>query len=209
MLVLWFNNMNPLEHICYSADTYVNVQGFILIASKAQMLWCRGLITSSKQVLLCWLYCCLFSWPQEHRCYGAEILLLVMHRCYYADCHYLVFSSGMANRTLFQMCGRLYLPMYLLRVGLLTLMYMASLMALAIIWPSLSIILKFSSVVLWPVMFSCSKMGDDAFRCFLYLSSKVLADSPIFFITFSPATLEPIYNVTLICLGLPVLWGHQ
>ena len=47
-------------------------------------------------------------------------------------CTYLVFSSGMANRTLFQMYGRLYLSMFLLRVRLLTLIYMASLMALAI-----------------------------------------------------------------------------
>ena len=54
-------------------------------------------------------------------------LLLVVHRCYCVDCIYLVFSPGMANRTLFQMCGRLYLPMFLLRVGSLTLMYMASL----------------------------------------------------------------------------------
>ena len=29
MLVLWLNNMNPLEHRCYSAGTDVNVQGFI------------------------------------------------------------------------------------------------------------------------------------------------------------------------------------
>ena len=53
MLVLWFSNMNPLKHRCYSAGTDVNVQGFILIASKVQMLWCRGLITGSAQVLLC------------------------------------------------------------------------------------------------------------------------------------------------------------
>ena len=55
-----------------------------------------------------------------------------------------------------------------------------SLMALAIFWPSLAMILKFSNVVLWPVIFSCSKMGDGALRCSLYLSSKVLADSPIY-----------------------------
>ena len=48
------------------------------------------------------------------------------------NCTYLVFSSGMANRTLFQMCGRLYLSMFLLRVGMLILMYTPSLMALAI-----------------------------------------------------------------------------
>ena len=36
---------------------------------------------------------------------------------------YFVFSSGVENRTLSQMCGRLYLPIFLLRVGLWTLMY--------------------------------------------------------------------------------------
>ena len=44
---------------------------------------------------------------------------------------HLVLSSWMVNKTLYQMCGRLYLPIILLSVGLLTLMYMASLMALA------------------------------------------------------------------------------
>ena len=41
-------------------------------------------------------------------------------------------SSEMENRTLFQMCGRLDLPAFLFRVGLLTLIYIASFMALGI-----------------------------------------------------------------------------
>ena len=51
---------------------------------------------------------------------------LLRHRCCSAEVFYFVFSSEMENRTLSQMCGRLYLPMFLLRVGLLTLMYIAS-----------------------------------------------------------------------------------
>ena len=86
----------------------------------------------------------------------------------------------MANRSLFQMCGRLYLPIFLLRAGLLTLIYIASLMALAILWPSLPMILKFYTVGMWPVIFWCSKIGDGAFKCSLYLPSKVLADSPMY-----------------------------
>ena len=38
----------------------------------------------------------------------------------------LVLSSGMENRTLSQMYGSFHLPIFLFRVGLLTLIYMAS-----------------------------------------------------------------------------------
>ena len=64
-----------------------------------------------------------------HYIYLVNLIMAEMLLC---SCIYLVFSSGMVNRNLFQMCGRLYLPMFLFRVGLLTVMYMASLMALAI-----------------------------------------------------------------------------
>ena len=43
---------------------------------------------------------------------------------------YFRFSSEMFNRTSYQMCGRWYLPMFLFRDGLFTLMYKASLMVL-------------------------------------------------------------------------------
>ena len=88
---------------------------------------------------------------------------------------YFVFISGVENKTLSQMCGRLYLPISLLRVGLLTLMYIASFMALAIFCPSLSIILKLSTVVVWPVVLWWSTMCDGAFKCSLCHSSDVLA----------------------------------
>ena len=106
MLVLWFIIfVNPLKHRCYSADRcYSGVKVWGPFSFSLQ----------STDVMV------------------QRSLLLVVHRCYCVDYTDLVFSSGMANRTLFQMCGRLYLSMFLLRVGLLTLMYMASLMALAI-----------------------------------------------------------------------------
>ena len=107
------------------------------------------------------------------------LVKLIMAQLLLCSCIYLVFSSRMVNKTLFQMCGRLYLPMFLFRVGSLTLIYMASLMALAVFWPSLAMILKFSTDVVWPVMFWCSKVGDSALKCSLYFSSKVLADSSI------------------------------
>ena len=59
-------------------------------------------------------------------------------------------------------------------------MYMASLMALAMLCPSMHMILKFFTDAVWPVLFWYSKMGDGAFKCSLYLSLKVLDDFPIY-----------------------------
>ena len=112
---------------------------------------------------------------------------------------FIFFSSEMENRSLPQMCGRLYLPIFLLRVGLLTLIYIASFMALAIFCPSLPIITKLSTVVVWPVVFWCSKIGDCAFKCFLYCSSNVLTDFPIWSSSYS---VLPHLNhyIMLLCL---------
>ena len=44
--------------------------------------------------------------------------------------HFFSLSSGIVNKILSHMCGRLYFPMFLFRVGLLTLMNMASWMVL-------------------------------------------------------------------------------
>ena len=57
---------------------------------------------------------------------------------------YFIFSSGMLNSMLSQMCGRLYFPIFLLSVGLFTLMYIDSLIVLATLLASLPIILKLS-----------------------------------------------------------------
>ena len=107
--------------------------------------------------------------PPMHRCYGAGV------------CYLLIFNSGMECNILSQRCGRLYFPMFLLNVGLFTFMYMASFTGLAISWPSLPIILKFSTDVVWPVLFWCSHMGDGAFKCSLNLSPNVPDDSPYIF----------------------------
>ena len=95
----------------------------------------------------------------RHRYFGAEVIYcesnILKHRCYCAEVilfFYFVFSSGAENRTLSQMCGSLYMQIFLLRVGLLTLMYIVSFTALAIFCPSLPIILKLSTAVVWPVV---------------------------------------------------------
>ena len=60
----------------------------------------------------------------------------------HAHCH-LILRSGVLNGTLSHIWWRLYLPTFLLSVGLLTLMYIDSLIVLARPWYSLPIILKF------------------------------------------------------------------
>ena len=72
------------------------------------------------------------------------------------------------------------LPNIPVQCGIVQADVMASLTVLAILWPSLPIILKFSTDVVWPVLFWCSYIGDGAFRCSLHLSPKVLDDSPIY-----------------------------
>ena len=73
---------------------------------------------------------------------------------------------------------------------------MASLMVPAIPCPSLPIILKFSTNVVWPVALICSNIGDGAFRCSFYPSSKVLADSPIY--SSSHSVLPHLYQYMMI-----------
>ena len=122
------------------------------------VLWGTDVMTSFR----CYLYFIILFWLL----YFFEPLYTQMLWCrgYYL----FIFSSGMECRALSQRCGRLYFPIFLFRVGLFILMYMASLMALAILCPSLPMILKFSTAVVWPLLFWCSKMDDGALKC-LYI----------------------------------------
>ena len=76
------------------------------------------------------------------------------------------FSHGVLNRTPSHMWQGSYLPMFILRVGLFTIIKMNSFITLAKSSPSLPTMWKLSSVVVWP--------------CSLNLSSNVLADSPMY-----------------------------
>ena len=66
------------------------------------------------------------------------------------------------------MCGRWYLPIFLLRDGSLTLMNRASLIALVRFWSSLPIMLKLLMSALWPEMLQWSWMGEGDFWCSLF-----------------------------------------
>ena len=72
---------------------------------------------------------------------GTDVMLLRLF-IYFSFIYFCLFilSSGMEYGTLSQICGRLYLPILLFRVGLLTLIYIDSFMALAILFPSLHMI---------------------------------------------------------------------
>ena len=141
--------------------------------------------------MMCWCYVttnwCIFGW-----CYcqvadgmatvGLEWwqMLLPCGRWNSHWVNYFNLSSEVLNRTSSHMWGRLYLPIFLFRDGLLTLMYRASLMALMRFCSSLPTILKFSNETWWPVVLKWSKTGEGALRCSLNLSPNVLDDSPIY-----------------------------
>ena len=123
--------------------------------------------------------------------------------CYW---HYLRCNSGDLASTSSQMCGSWNLPMFLLRDGSFTLMRIASLMFLAIVLSSLPTIVKLSRETSWPVVFWWSMMGDGALMCSLYLSPKVLPDSPMY--SSSQSTLPHLYLYyysTLLKYGILIL----
>ena len=49
-----------------------------------------------------------------HRCCGAEVFYFVL-KPHKAEVIYFIFNSEMENRTLFQICGRLYFPTFLFK----------------------------------------------------------------------------------------------
>ena len=108
---------------------------------------------------------------------------------------YFSISSEMLNRTSSHMWGRWYLPMFLLRDGLLTLIYFASLIVLIRFWFSIPTSLKLSMVVLWPVMLKFSK-------CSGWLSY-------IFIITFHPVTFISVDDTTLLWDAIFILGSHK
>ena len=72
---------------------------------------------------------------------------------------YFKLGSEMLSRTSSQICGRWYLPMFLLRDGLFALMYRASFMVHKRFWSSLPSMVKLSMVTSWPEMLRWSYMG--------------------------------------------------
>ena len=103
------------------------------------------------QMLLSIVYGTGVIMPISYNVLLAQMLLCIIYGHFIFD-HYFIFSSGMLNNILSQMCGRLYFPIFLLSVGLFSLIYIDSLIVLAKLLSSLPIILKFSKDVSWPLM---------------------------------------------------------
>ena len=119
--------------------------------------------------------------------------------------YFFSFSSGIVNNILSHMCRRLYFPMFLFRVGLLTLINMASCMVLATLFPSLPMILKLSIDVLWPLVFWWLNIGEGVFKCSLNLSPK---GSPRLSYVFFNTTLGNIFSIDYILLYILLSLYH-
>ena len=122
---------------------------------------------------------------------------------------YFILNSEMLNRASSHMWGIWYLPIFLFRDGLLTLMYIDSFIFLMRFWYSLPTILKFSSVVVWPLVLKWSYIGEGSFRCSLNLSPKCSWRlSYVIFIMFHPVTIVSVYNATFLCYMIFVFWCY-
>ena len=137
-------------------------------------------------------------------CWGCLYVFLFLFIVIYYFCLFIL-SSGMEYKTLSQICGSLYLPIFLFRVALLTFIYKASFMTLAMLCPSLFMIWKVSTVQsVW-----CSNIGEGALKCYLYLSPNVLDNYPMYSSSHSVLSHLNLY-MTLLCLLLcPCIWKHQ
>ena len=100
------------------------------------------------------------------------------------------------------------MPTFLLRDGLLTLMYKASFIALLRFWSSLPTMLKFSTLMLWSVVIKWSNMGEGAFWCFFEpLTKGSWGLSYIFLITLQPSIFVTIDDPTLLLHRIFILGG--
>ena len=102
---------------------------------------------------------------------------------------------------------RLYLPMFWFNVGLFTLMKIDSLMVLAYPHSSFPMMLKLSSVMVWPVCCICPWMGEGCFRCSFLLSPRVLEVSPIYSSLQSRWLHWFLYMIPLCCPWGPSPWA--
>ena len=99
----------------------------------------------------------------------------------------------MLNRTSSHICDRWYLPVFLLRDGLLTLMCSTSFIALLRFWSSLPLCWK----------------GRCLLMFFESLSKCSWEFSNIFLITIHPITLVSVNDSTLLLDRVLIFWSHQ
>ena len=180
------------------------------VDDSVEVLWCNWTLFCvladgiANFIIYLWLLLyydrCYCHWA---RCFEAHLLFVIMFHGVIGPCGcqgvtrllmlwscYLSLSSGDLTNTSSHICGSWYLPIFLLRDGSLTLMSIASLMDLAILWSYLPTVLKVSRERSWPVVLWWLWMGEGALMCSLNLSTKVLPDSPIYS---SQSTLPHLY----------------
>ena len=121
--------------------------------------------------------------------------------------HFLFSVLGLWTKSYPKYVGGRYFPIFLLRVGLFTLMYIDSLMVLAKLFSSLAIILKFPIDVSWPLLLWCINIGDGALRCSFTKSSSWL--SYVFFIAVNLPTTVAVNHTVLVGHSILILWWHQ
>ena len=90
-------------------------------------------------------------------------------------CFFLKFWDGM--QSIFLNIWQAALANILVKIKVV--LYIGSFMTLAILCPSLHLILKLSNVAMVPEVLRYSKIVEGTFKCSLYLSQKVLDDSPM------------------------------
>ena len=146
---------------------------------------------------------------------GIATIGWVIGRCYYhiGTCYghrsiYFILSSEVFNRTSSQICGRRYMPKFLLRDGLLTLIYRASLIVLMRFWASLPTMLKFLNWFCDQWCYSGHIWGWGLLM-FLEPLSKCSGGFPyIFFMTLHPIIFISVDDSTFLQYRIFVLWSH-
>ena len=120
------------------------------------------------------------------------------------------FKPRVLIRTLSHLWCKLNLPIVLFSMGLLTLIYIDSLIVLAMPWSFLPIIWKLSWVVVWPVLLLRLCIEKGSFRCFFESFSKGPRGlSYVFFITCKVPTLEPVDGLTFVFHRVLVFGGNK
>ena len=140
---------------------------------------------------------CSLSMP--HRTCGVRLGWLSMPNIM---CMPFILNPGVLRRTLSNIWCKLNLSIFLISVGLLTLMYIDSLIVLAMSWSSLPIIWKLSWMVVWHVLLLWLCIGESSFMYSLILSRKVLEVSPMYSSSHARSlTLEPVDGPLLFSMG--------
>ena len=168
------------------------------------MYWCCVSVLDVKFIssyFIVFYFYCIYKPLYKHRSYGIKAIHFTFHS-------FVSLGSWTENINLSQMCGRLYLPIFLFGIGLVTLTYD--------LFNSTIHFMPLTAYYLEVV--HCCSMANIAlvykywwryFQIFFISLSKCSSWLPhIFIITFSLATLDLGYDITLFCYCVLVLWKH-